>query len=323
MKAGVNSVIVVACAGILAQVPVCAQKYPAKPVRMIVPYAAGGPVDLVGRLVAQKLSERWGQQALVDNRGGSGGALGTLAVVKAAPDGYTLLVGNSGPITVYPHLRKAPAYAYERDLEPVSFMISSCMVLIAHPSIPVKSIRELVQLARKRPAGMSYASSGIGGLQHLGMELFQSRAGVKIVHVPYKGAAPALVDLTSGQVDLMFNNVLISATYIRNGKVRGLGVSTAKPSPSLPDVPPVASVYPGFDVHSWMGIYAPTGTPKDVVAALSRDVAAVLNLPETKQRLNELGAEVVAGGPGELADFARKEGELFGRIIAAAGIPKE
>jgi tripartite-type tricarboxylate transporter receptor subunit TctC len=302
---------------------VCAQKYPAKPVRMIVPYAAGGPVDLVGRLVAQKLSERWGQQALVDNRGGSGGALGTLAVVKAAPDGYTLLVGNSGPITVYPHLRKAPAYAYERDLEPVSFMISSCMVLIAHPSIPVRSIRELVQLAKKRPAGMSYASSGIGGLQHLGMELFQSRAGVKIVHVPYKGAAPALVDLTSGQVDLMFNNVLISATYIRNGKVRGLGVSTAKPSPSLPDVPPVASVYPGFDVHSWMGIYAPTGTPKDVVAALSRDVAAVLNLPETKQRLNELGAEVVAGGPGELADFARKEGELFGRIIAAAGIPKE
>jgi tripartite-type tricarboxylate transporter receptor subunit TctC len=196
-------------------------------------------------------------------------------------------------------------------------------VLIAHPSIPVKSIRELVQLAKKRQGGMSYASSGIGGLQHLGMELFQSRAGVKIVHVPYKGAAPALVDLVSGQVDLMFNNVLISATYVRNGKVRGLGVSTAKPSVSLPEVPPVASVFPGFDVHSWMGIYAPPATPKDLVAALNRDVAAVLNLPETKQRLSELGAEVIAGGPGELAEFARKESELFGKIITAAGIPKE
>lgn len=323
MGTSVKTLCVLGIAGSVGLLPAHAQKYPVKPVRMIVPYAAGGPVDLVGRLVAQKLSERWGQQALVDNRGGSGGALGTLVVVKAAADGYTLLVGNSGPITVYPHLRKAPAYSYERDLEPVSFMISSCMVLIAHPSIPVKSIRELVQLAKKRPAGMSYASSGIGGLQHLGMELFQSRAGVKIVHVPYKGAAPALVDLTSGQVDLMFNNVLISATYIRNGKVRGLGVSTAKPSPSLPDVPPVASVYPGFDVHSWMGIYAPPGTPKDVIAALSRDVASVLNLPETKQRLNELGAVVVAGGPEELAAFARQESDVFGKIITAAGIPKE
>lgn len=323
MGTSVKTLCVLGIAGSVGLLPAHAQKYPVKPVRMIVPYAAGGPVDLVGRLVAQKLSERWGQQALVDNRGGSGGALGTLVVVKAAADGYTLLVGNSGPITVYPHLRKAPAYSYERDLEPVSFMISSCMVLIAHPSIPVKSIRELVQLAKKRPAGMSYASSGIGGLQHLGMELFQSRAGVKVVHVPYKGAAPALVDLTSGQVDLMFNNVLISATYIRNGKVRGLGVSTAKPSPSLPDVPPVASVYPGFDVHSWMGIYAPPGTPKDVIAALSRDVASVLNLPETTQRLNELGAVVVAGGPEELAAFARQESDVFGKIITAAGIPKE
>jgi tripartite-type tricarboxylate transporter receptor subunit TctC len=300
-----------------------AQKYPVKPVRMIVPYAAGGPVDLVGRLVAQRLSERWGQQAVVENRGGSGGALGTIAVVKAAPDGYTLLVGNSGPITVYPHLRKAPAYSFERDLEPVAFMISSCMVLIGHPSIPAKSIRELVQLAKKRPGAMTYASSGIGGLQHLGMELFKSRAGVELVHVPYKGAAPALVDLVSGQVDLMFNNVLISATYVRNAKVRGFAVSTAKPSPSLPEVPPVATVYPGFDVHSWMGIYAPPGTPKELIATLHRDIAAVLNLPESKQRLNELGAEVVAGGPEELSAFARRESELFGKIIAATGIPKE
>ena len=300
-----------------------AQPYPAKPVRLIVPYAAGGPVDSVGRLVAQPLSARWGQQAIVDNRGGSGGALGTLAVVKSPADGYTLLVGNSGPITVYPHLRKALQYDFERDLAPVSFMVKSCMVLVTHPSLPAKTVQDFVRLAKRQPGAMTYASSGVGGVQHLGMVLLESLAAVKLVHVPYKGAAPALVDLMSGQIHAQFNNVLGSLPLVQSGRLRALGVSTAAPSPVLPDVPPVAKAYPGFDVASWMGIYAPAGTPKPVVDQLSRDFAWALNQPEVKQRLNELGADVVAGGPPELASYAREEGRLFGKLIARAGIPKE
>lgn len=300
-----------------------AQNYPAKPVRVIVPYAAGGPVDTVGRLTAQSLTSRWGQQVIVDNRGGSGGALGTQAVVKSPPDGYTLLLGNSGPISAYPHLRKTLLYDYERDLAPASFMVKSCMVLVVHPSLPAKTVPELARLAKKQPAQLTYASSGVGGIQHLGMVLFESLAGIKLVHVPYKGAAPALMDLISGQVHLQFNNVVGALQHVRSGKLRALGVSTAAPSTVLPNVPPVAKSYPGFDVASWMGMYAPAGTPKPIIDQVTRDVAWALNVPEARQRLTELGAEIVAGGPAELAAYARTEGQLFGKLVSAAGIAKE
>ncbi len=300
-----------------------AQPYPDKPVRLVVPYAAGGPVDTVGRLTAQNLSARWGQQVIVDNRGGSGGALGTHAVAKAPPDGYTLLLGNSGPITVYPHLRKTLLYDYERDLAPVSFMVKSCMVLVVHPSLPTKSVQELVRLAKRQPGALAYSTSGVGGLQHLGMVLFESLAGVSLVHVPYKGAAPALADLISGQVQLQFNNVVGALPHVKAGKLRALGVSTAAPSQVLPEVPPVARAYPAFDVASWMGIYAPAGTPKPIVDQISRDVAWALNVPAAKERLNALGAEILAGGPDQLSAYAREEGRLFGKLVSTAGIPKE
>lgn len=300
-----------------------AANYPGKPVRLIVPYAAGGPVDTVARLTAQKLAGKWGQQVVVDIRAGSGGAIGTQAVVKAPPDGYTLLFGNSGPLTVYPHLRKTLLYDYERDLVPAWFMVKSCMVLVVHPSLPSKTVQELVRLAKKQPGVLTYASSGVGGLQHLGMVLLESRAGIKLVHVPYKGAAPALVDLISGQVHVQFNNVVGSLGHVQSGKLRALGVSTATPSSVLPNVPPVAKAYPGFDIASWMGMYSPAGTPKQIVDQLTTDVAWALKQPDTTQRLTEVGADVVAGGPAELSAYTRDESKLFGKLIAAAGIPKE
>jgi len=300
-----------------------AQQYPTKPVRLVVPYAPGGPVDTVGRLTAQNLTSKWGQQVIVDNRGGSGGALGTQLVVKAPPDGYTLLLGNSGPITVYPHLRKALSYDYERDLASASFMVKSCMVLVAHPSLPTRTLQELVRLAKKQPGALNYSSSGVGGLQHLGMVMLESFAGIKLVHVPYKGAAPALADLISGHVQVQFNNVVGALPHVKTGRLRALGVSTATPSSVLPDVPPVARTYPGFDIASWMGIYAPAGTPKPIIDQITRDVAWALNVPEAKRRLTELGAEVVAGGPDALTAYARSESALFGKLVSAAGIPKE
>jgi tripartite-type tricarboxylate transporter receptor subunit TctC len=260
---------------------------------------------------------------LVDNRAGSGGAVGTQLVVKSPPDGYTLLVGNSGPISVYPHLRKTLLYDFERDLLPVSFMVKSCMVLVSHPALPAKSVPDLVRIARRQPGALSYASSGVGGVQHLGMVLLESRAGIKMVHVPYKGAAPALVDLMSGHVQLQFNNVVGSLGHVQSGKLRALGVSTEAPSSVLPNVPPVAKSFPGFDVASWMGIYAPAGTSLSIVDQVTRDVAWALNEPDTRGRLTEVGAEIVAAGPKELSAYARNESALFGKLIAAAGIPKE
>ena len=306
-----------------AQTPASNQPYPAKPVRLVVPYAPGGPVDTVARLAAQKLTARWGQQVLVENRAGSGGAIGTQAVVKSTADGYTLLIGNSGPITVYPHLRKSLLYDFERDLAPVTMMVKSCMVLVAHPSLPSKTVGELVRLAKREPGALSYASSGVGGVQHLGMVLLESRAGIRMVHVPYKGAAPALVDLISGHVHVQFNNVVGALGHVQAGKLRALGVSTATPSGVLPQVPPVAKTFPGFDVASWMAVYAPAGTPPLLIEQLTRDVALSLNERDAKKRLNELGAEVIAAGARELSAYARNESALFGKLIATAGIPKE
>jgi tripartite-type tricarboxylate transporter receptor subunit TctC len=300
-----------------------AQKFPAKPVRIVVPYAAGGPLDENARALAQKLTGRWGQPVLVDNRGGSGGAVGAELVAKSPADGYTLLLGNGGPMTVYPHLRKKRQYEPDRDFEAVTFMLSSPMLLIVHPSTPMRSVRDLVRVAKSRPNGLTYASAGVGNLQHLSMELLQSLAGIKMVHVPYKGAAPAFVDLLSGQVDLMFANILGALPQVKMGRMRAIAVSSAKPSSAAPGVPPVATVYPEFDMTGWQGIFAPAGTPKDIVATVNRDLIWALTLPETRQRLTEQGADVVAEGPAELDAFVRKESALLAKVIKSAGIPQE
>jgi tripartite-type tricarboxylate transporter receptor subunit TctC len=202
-------------------------------------------------------------------------------------------------------------------------MLSSPMLLLVHPSTPIKSVRDLVRVAKAKPNGLAYASAGVGNFQHLSMEFFQILAGVKMVHVPYKGAAPAFVDLLSGQVDLMFANILSALPQVKAGRMRAIAVSSAKPASAAPGVPPVASVYPEFDMTGWQGIFVPAGTPKDLVAAINRDFIWALSQPDVKQRLSDQGAEVVAEGPAELAAFVRKESAVLAKIIKTAGIPQE
>jgi tripartite-type tricarboxylate transporter receptor subunit TctC len=298
-------------------------RFPSKPVRIVVPYAAGGPVDDVARYIGQKVSPKWGQPVIVDTRGGSGGAVGAELVAKSPADGYTLLLGNGGPMTVYPHLRKKPLYDPERAFEPVTWVLAAPMLLVVHPSTPIKSVRDLVRIAKQKPGGLTYASAGIGNLQHLSMELLQTMAGIKMVHVPYKGAAPAFVDLIAGQVDVMFANIVGALPQVKAGRLRAIAVSSAKPAAAAPGVAPIAQAYPGFDMTAWMGIFAPAGTPKDLVASIHRDLASVLVLPETRQRLAQQGADVVAQGPAELAAFMKKESDVFAKIIRDAGIPQE
>ena len=302
---------------------VLAQAFPAKPVRIVVPYAAGGPVDTVARIAAQNLTAAWGQQVLADNRAGSGGALGAQAVVKSPPDGYTLLVTNSGPITAYPHLRKSLLFDFERDLAPIALLSKSSIVLVVHPALPAKTVPDLVALAKRNPGQLTYATSGVGGVQHLAMVLLESKAGIRLVHIPYKGASQSSVDLLSGQVPMQFNSVLGTLPYIQAGKVRPLGVSTLQPNAALPNVPPIAKYYPGFEITSWLGVYGPAGLPKPLVDQLYRDVTGALAVPESKQRLNDLGLDLVAGSPAELAEYARAESRLFGKLMAAAGVEKE
>ena len=300
-----------------------AQSFPTKPVRIVVAYAAGGPVDTVARVAAQNLTALWGQQVVIDNRAGSGGALGTQAVVKAPPDGYTLLVTNSGPITAYPHLRKMVLYDFDRDLTPVSLLSTSSLVLVIHPALPAKTLPEFVALAKKNPGKLSYATSGVGGIQHLAMVLLESRAGIRLTHVPYKGGSSAIVDILSGEVPVNFNSVLGALPFVQAGKLRALGVTTAQPSAAMPGVPTIASVYPGFELTSWLAMYAPPGMPAALIEQLNRDVNAALNVPESKRRLNDLGLELVGGSPAELRAYTRAESVLLGKLMAAAGIEKE
>jgi tripartite-type tricarboxylate transporter receptor subunit TctC len=312
-----------AASALLGMATASAQPFPAKPVRIVVAYAAGGPVDTVARIAAQNLATAWGQQVVIDNRPGSGGALGTQAVVKAPPDGYTLLVTNSGPITAYPHLRKTLLYDFDRDLTPVSLLSTSSLVLVIHPALPAKTLPEFVALARKNPGKLSYATSGVGGIQHLAMVLLESRAGIRLTHVPYKGGSSAVVDILSGEVPVNFNSVLGALPFVQAGKLRALGVTTAQPSPAMPGVPTIASIYPGFELTSWLALYAPPGTPAALVDQLNRDVNAALNVPESKRRLTELGLELVGSPPAELRAYTRAESVLLGKLMAAAGIEKE
>jgi tripartite-type tricarboxylate transporter receptor subunit TctC len=324
MKTSYPAISIMAlCATLLTVTQSPAQTFPTKTVRIVVPYAAGGPVDTVTRIAAQNLTRKWGQQVIVDNRAGSGGALGTQAVVKAPPDGYTLLITNSGPITSYPHMRKTLLYDFERDLAPISLLSQSSIVLVVHPSLPARSVPEFVALAKKHPGTLTYATSGVGGVQHLAMVLLESLAGIDLIHVPYKGAAPAVVDVLSGQVPVQFNSVLGSIQNIKAGKLRALGVSTAQPSAVLPGVPPIAKYYPEFEITSWLGMYAPAGTPQPLIDQLNRDIAAALNVPESKKRLNDLGLDLVVSPPAELTAYAQKESRLFGKLMAKAGIVKE
>ena len=297
-----------------------AQTYPARAVRVVVPYSAGGPLDDVMRVVGHRLAEMWGQSVVVDNRTGAGGSIGADFVAKAVPDGYTLLLGNAGPMTINPGLQKKLAYDVARDFAPVSQLTASPMVLVVHPTLPVKTVPDLVRLAKARPGQLVYASAGIGNLQHLAMEEVQARAGIRMNHVPYKGAPPALIDVMSGQIDLMFANIVGVLQHIKRGKMRAIAVSSVKRAAVLPDVPSIEDTFAGFDATGWTGVFAPAGTPKEIVAKLHADITSVLARPDIRERFGEQGAEVVAGTPEQLAAFLRRESALYAKIIRSSGI---
>ena len=297
-----------------------AQSYPAKPVRVVVPYSPGGPLDDVMRVVGNRLTELWGQSVLVDNRTGAGGSIGADYVAKSAPDGYTLLLGNAGPMTINPGLQKKLPYDAQRDFAPVTQLTASPMVLVVHPSLPVKSVTDLVRFAKSRPGQLVYASAGVGNLQHLGMEALQTMAGIRMNHVPYKGAPPALIDVMSGQIQLMFANIVGVLQHIKSGKVRAIAVSSIKRAATLPDIPSVADTFPEFDATGWTGLFTPAGTSREIVSKLHADIAGVLARPDIRERFASQGAEIVASSPEQLAAFVRKESALYAKIIQSSGI---
>ena len=297
--------------------------WPAKPLRLVTGSAPGGGSDFVARTLAEKLTERLGQQVLVDNRPGAGGAIGADVVAKANPDGYTLLVNTGSGIAVNPALQKLP-YDAIRDFAPVLQVSRAPFVLAVHPGLAAKSVSELIALARANPRRYSYASSGIGAMSHLAMELFRSLAGVQVVHVPYRGSAPAVFDLIAGQVQLAMNNIVPTLPHVRNGRVRALGVSGPVRSHVLPEAPTMAeSGLPGYEAMQWYGVLLPARVPKNIVVQLHAEISAVLKIPLVRTRLTEEGGDVVGGTPEQFAAYIAQESEKWAKVVRAAGVKPE
>jgi len=317
--------LVTMVAGLLLGLPVlaAAQNFPVKPVRWIVPFPPGGAADISSRVIGQKLAERWGQQVIMDNRPGAGGNLGTEMAARAAPDGYTVVLVPA-TFTTYPSLARKPLFDPVKDFSPITLVSSSPLMLVVHPSLPVKNVRELMALAKARPDQLNYASSGIGASAHMAAELFKSATKTRIVHVPYKGQPPAIMDLVAGQVQLMFPNLPSVQPQVKTGRLRPLAVTTAARSALFPEMPTVAeSGVPGFEVTQWGGLVTAAGVPAAVTEKFQRDLSAVLNQPEVKQSLLGHGFEAVGSTPAQFAEFIRKEIAKWAKIINEAGIKAE
>jgi tripartite-type tricarboxylate transporter receptor subunit TctC len=299
-----------------------AQDYPVKPVRLIVPFPPGGSNDVVGRMIAQQLSDRLGKQVVVDNRGGAGGVLGSEIAANAMPDGYTLLVISLAH-AVSPWLYKLN-YDPIKSFAPVSILASGPNVLVVHPSLPVRSVSELITLAKQKPGDLNYASAGIGSFQHMGAELFKLTAGVDIVHVPYKGGGPAMTDVLGGHTKIMFSSLVQTSGFVLNGQLRALGTGGAHRSPVLPDVPTIAEAgLPGYDATNWWGIVAPAGTPPAIVEKLHKDISAVQNSEQTRKQFETEGAEIVQMGSAEFGTFIASEIKKWERVVKESGIKAE
>ena len=301
-----------------AQTP--AVPFPNKPIRMIAPSGAGGPVDVICRAVSQGLGEVLGQQLVVENRVGAAGLIGTETVVKSAPDGYTLLFGFSGPLAIVPNLNPNTPYDPQRDLVAISQVAVAPYVLLVHPSVPAKSVKQLVTLAKSRSGKMNFGSGGIGVGIHMAGELFKVAAGVNILHVPYKGAAPAMTALMAGEVDMMFNGMSPAIPHIKSGRVRALAVGGAKRSSLLPELPTVKEAGFEFNTEGWYGILAPRGTPPAIITRLHEATVRALAAPELKGILAKMAVETVGSSPADFARQIRDESAVWAKVIKAAGI---
>jgi tripartite-type tricarboxylate transporter receptor subunit TctC len=320
LKASLARLFVAAMALGLAADGAQAQTYPSKPIRMVVPFTPGGTTDILARTVGQKMGEAWGQPVVVDNRPGAGGNIGSELVAKSAPDGYTLLMGTISTHAINASLYKRLPFDPTRDFAPVSRVGTLPNILIVHPSVPVKSVKELIELAKSKPGDLNFASSGVGTSLHLSGELFNSMAGVKLVHVPYKGSSPALADLLGGQVKIMFDNLPTALPHVKAGKLRPLAVTGTKRAAVLPEVPTVIeSGLPGFEVTSWFAVFAPAKTPKDIVTKLNGEIVKILNSADVKEKLTQLGVDAAPTTPEELAAFAKAETEKWGKVVKATG----
>ncbi|HTO51141.1 MAG TPA: tripartite tricarboxylate transporter substrate binding protein [Burkholderiales bacterium] len=306
----------VLCAALTATAS--AQGYLAKPVKVVVPYPPGGPTDIVARVVSQKLSEQTGQQFLVENRPGAGGNIGAEAVAKAPADGYTLLVATTAH-AINPSLFKSLNYQLLKDFTPVSQLTSGPLVIVVNPALPAKNAAELIALAKAKPGTLNFASSGNGQSTHLSAELFNSMAGIKMNHVPYKGSAPALTDVMGGQAALMFDTMLSAMPHVKSGKLRALAITSAKRSPAAPDLPTVAETLPGYEAIAWNNLLAPAGTPKDVIAKLSAELKKVLDQPDVKERFAAQGFAAEWTTPEASTVFMQSEVSKWAKVVKASG----
>jgi tripartite-type tricarboxylate transporter receptor subunit TctC len=317
-----RSTVVIACvsfsAGFLS-FAAAAQTYPVKPVRIVIPIAAGGGTDIVGRMIAQKLSESMGQQFIVDNRPGAGGIIGTEAVAKAPPDGYTVLLTPTSH-TINPSVYSKLPYDTVKDFAPVALLVSVTTVFVTHPSLPVRTVKDVAALAKAQPGQLSFGSAGNGHLFHLTGELFKTTAKIDMVHVPYKGGAPAIASLVGGEVSLLFETMLALQPFIEAKRVRPLAVASAQRSPLLPAVPTFAeSGYPGIVASNWYAMFAPASTPRAVITRLNTEITRVLAAPDMRDRLRAQGTEVVTGSPEQLGEFVNSELAKWSQAAKASG----
>ena len=316
--------LLVAGALLAGSLPASAQPYPNRPLRIVVPFPPGGGTDIGTRIVAQKLQEAWGQAVIVENKPGAAGIVGTELTAKSAPDGYTFMMGNIGTHAINVSLYKKLAYDPVRDFAPVSMVADLPLLLLVHPSVPANSVKELIALAKSQPGKLNFSSSGAGGSMHVAAELFKSMTGVDMVHIPYKGGAPAVADLLSGQVALSFSTVLETIQHVKAGKVRALAVTNDHRSIALPDLPTIAEAgLPGYQSISWLALFAPAGTPKEIVNKVSAESVRILKLPDMQEKLAALGATVSAAGPAEFSAFLQAEIRKWDGVARRANIRLE
>ncbi len=296
------------------------QTYPAKPVRLVVPFVPGGPTDIQGRMLGEKLGQRLGQQVIIDNRGGAGGNIGMELTAKSPPDGYTIVIATVGTWAVNPYLYQLP-FDVIKDFAPVTQVSTSPGALIVHPSVPVKNVKELIALAKKRPGELNYGSSGVGGFGHICGELFNLMTGTKMTHIPYKSSAPSLTDLIAGNIQVLFNNLISTTPFVKTGRVRALATTGAKRSPALPDLPTLDEAgLKGYENSSWSAVAAPAGTPPAIISRLNKEFVEILKMPDIQKRHAEVGAEIIASTPEQFHAYLKSELAKFSKLVKAAGI---
>ncbi len=317
------SIFIALCA-IAISAPAQAQAYPAKPIRFIVPFPPGGPTDTHSRWAAQQLNVAFGQPVVVENRAGAAGIIGTEAAAKAVPDGYTLLGGNPGPLTIAPGLRKQLGYDPVRDFAPITLIARNASAWCVHPSVPAKNLKDFVALAKAKPGRINFATPGVGTVGHLAIEHLSTLTGIKMNHVPYKGAALYTVDLLAGNMDFAQIQIFQAAPYVRDGKLRALGVTSIARSPLLPDVPTAQEQgVKGYSSYNWNGVLAPAGTPRVVIDRIHAVLTKSLTNPDTRKQMEAIGYEVAGDGPAEYAAFIKSEIEKWAKVAKAAGIQPE